>query len=91
MLSDGTAGWTVYAEWGLLTRLGPGDTYMRRWTESSLNQIMACRLYVTKLSSEPMLQVLLNRPLETNFSEIRIEIHTSLFEKMHLKMSAAKW
>ena len=30
-------------------------------------------------------------PLWTNFSEILIEINTSSFKKMHLKMSAGKW
>ena len=29
--------------------------------------------------------------LGTNFSEILSKIHTSLFKKMHLKMSSAKW
>ena len=29
-------------------------------------------------------------PLETNFSEILIEIHSFSFKKMHLKMSSAK-
>ena len=35
--------------------------------------------------------ILLIGPLETNFSEILIEIHTFSFKKMHLKMSSAKW
>ena len=30
-------------------------------------------------------------PLGTNFSEILIEIHEFSFNKMHLKMSSAKW
>ena len=30
-------------------------------------------------------------PIETNFSEILIEIHTFSFKKMHLKISSAKW
>ena len=34
--------------------------------------------------------ILLNGPLETNFSEISIEIHTFSFNKMHLKMLSAK-
>ena len=34
--------------------------------------------------------ILLIGPLGTNFSEISIEIHTSPFKKMHLKMSSAK-
>ena len=35
--------------------------------------------------------ILLIRPLGTNFSEILGEIHTVSFNKMHLKMSSAKW
>ena len=35
--------------------------------------------------------LLLIGPLETNFSEILIEIHTFSFKKIHLKMSSAKW
>ena len=35
--------------------------------------------------------ILLIGPLGTNFSEFVIAIHTCLFNKMHLKMSSAKW
>ena len=35
--------------------------------------------------------LLSTRPLETNFSEIRIKIQNFSFMKMHLKMSSAKW
>ena len=35
--------------------------------------------------------ILLIRPLETNFSEIFIAIHTFSFKRMHLKMSSGKW
>ena len=35
--------------------------------------------------------ILLIGPLETNFSEILIKIQTFSFNKMHLKMSSAKW
>ena len=35
--------------------------------------------------------ILLIRPLGTNFSEFLIIIHTFSFNKMHLKMSSAKW
>ena len=35
--------------------------------------------------------ILLIGPLGTNFSEFLIVIHTSSFNKMHLKMSSAKW
>ena len=34
--------------------------------------------------------ILLIGPLETNFREILIGIQTSLFKKMHLKISSAK-
>ena len=36
-------------------------------------------------------EILLTGPLGINFNEILIEIHTSSFKKMHLKMSSAKW
>ena len=36
-------------------------------------------------------EILLIRPLWTNFSEILIEIHTFSFKKIHLKMSSGKW
>ena len=35
--------------------------------------------------------ILLIGPLETNFSEILIEIHTFAFKKMQLKTSSGKW
>ena len=35
--------------------------------------------------------ILLIGPLETNFSEILIEIQTFSFKKMHFKMASAKW
>ena len=35
--------------------------------------------------------ILLIEPLETNFSEILIQIHISLFKKMYLKISSGKW
>ena len=35
--------------------------------------------------------ILLISPLETNFSEISIEIHTFSLKKMHWKMSSEKW
>ena len=36
-------------------------------------------------------EMLLVRPLRTNFSEILIRKQTFSFKKMHLKMSSAKW
>ena len=35
--------------------------------------------------------ILSTGPLETNFSELLIEINTFSFKKMHLKMSSGKW
>ena len=35
--------------------------------------------------------ILLTEPLEINFSETLIRIHTFSFMKMHLKMSSVKW
>ena len=35
--------------------------------------------------------ILLIRPIETNFSEILLEIHTFSFKRSHLKMSSGKW
>ena len=35
--------------------------------------------------------ILLIEPLQTNFSEISIAIHTFSFKKIHLKMSSGKW
>ena len=36
-------------------------------------------------------EILLIRPLWTNFSEILIEVYTFSFKKMHSKMSSGKW
>ena len=51
---------TQGSQWPTLLRtfntLRPSDAYMRRWTGSSLVQIMACRLFGTKPLSEPMLE-----------------------------------
>ena len=35
--------------------------------------------------------IALIRTLGTNFSEILSEVHTCLFEKVHLKMQSTKW
>ena len=45
---------------------------------------MACRIWTNAGK-------LLIGPLGTNFSEFLIVIHTFSFNKMHLKMSSAKW
>ena len=39
----------------------------------------------------PNAGILLIRPLETNFNEILIKIHTFSFKEMHLKISSGKW
>ena len=36
-------------------------------------------------------EILLIEPLETNFSEILIQIQTFSLKKMHLKLPSAKW
>ena len=36
-------------------------------------------------------EILLIGPLETNFSEILIEVYTFSFKKMHVEMSSGKW
>ena len=46
----------VIAHKTLFNSLRPSDAYMRRWTGSSLVQIMACRLFGAKPLSEPMLE-----------------------------------
>ena len=51
---------------------------------------MACRLVGAKPLCEPMLEYLIGA-WGTNFSDIVIKIRTFSFEKMHLKMSSAKW
>ena len=51
----------------------------------------ACRLFGTKLLSEPMLIYLSIGPLETNFSETLMETKTFSFNEMHLEMSSAKF
>ena len=52
---------------------------------------MACRLDGAKPLSEHNAGILLIEPLEINFSEILIEIHTFSFKKMHFKMLSGKW
>ena len=49
---------------------------------------MACHMVGGKPFSELMLEY---KPIETNFSEILIEIHTSSFKKMLFKMMSVKW
>ena len=49
---------------------------------------MACCLVGAKPLTEPMLWYW---TIGTNFSQILSEIHTFSFEKMHLKISSAKW
>ena len=53
--------------------------------------MMACHLICAKQLSESNAGILLIELRGTNFREILIEIYTSSFKKMHLKMSSAKW
>ena len=50
--------WCIYDMISILdaNSLRLSDAYMRRWTGSSLVQIMACRLFGAKPLSEPMLE-----------------------------------
>ena len=74
-----------------INSLRPSDAYMRRWTRSSLFQIMACRLSGAKAIIWTNAGILLIGPLGTNFSDILIGIQTFSFKKLHLKTSSAKW
>ena len=64
---------------------------MRRWTGSSLVQMMTSRLFGAKPLSEPMLEHCVIGSFGTNFSEFSIEYNSFSFKKMHLKMSSGKW
>ena len=44
----------------LINSLRPGEAYMRRWTGSSLVQIIDCRMFGAKPLSETMLELLYN-------------------------------
>ena len=54
-------------------------------------QVMACRVVGTKQVSEPMMVYCQLASLETNVSEILIEIQTFSFKKLHFKMSGKWW
>ena len=73
-------------EWVNLFR--PSDACMRRWTGSSLVQIMACHLFGAKQLSEPMLEYWIFRnKLRGNFNR---NSNIFSFKKLLLKMSSAK-
>ena len=66
--------------------------YMRRWTGSALVQLIACRLFVTKPSPEPMLAYCHLDPWEQISVKIEIGILSFSFKKMYLKMSClSEW
>ena len=77
----------IISWWTALKSSPPSAAYMRQWTGSTLVQIMASCLFGAKPLSKPMLQYCY---LDTNFSEILIEIITFSFKKMHLKVLSAK-
>ena len=52
---------------------------------------MAYRLAGAKPLSEPMLEILLIRPLGTNFSEILVEINTFFIQDNALENVVGKW
>ena len=69
--------------------LRPRDAYMRDLTIiGSDNGLSPGRRQAIIWTNA---ELLLNRTFGTNFSEILIEILTSQFKKMHLKVSSAKW
>ena len=72
----------------LINSLRPSDAYMCKQTKPSLVQIMACRLFGAKPSSEPML---IYGQLEIKFSEISMGIQTFSFKKLRFEMSSGKW
>ena len=79
-----SSGWWVNS-------FSPSATYMSQWIGSASAQIMACRLFGAKplsyITSAGLLSI---GPLETNISEILIQIQNFSFTKMHLKISSAK-
>ena len=56
---------------------------------SVLAQIIACRLFGDKPLSKPMLGQCQLDSHETNFSDILIQVHSSLI--IHLNTSCVKW
>ena len=75
-----------------INSLRPSDAYMLQCNIPPLLQIMACRLFGWRQGIIwSNVGILLIGHLETNFSEILIQIHKFSFNKMHLKMSSAKW
>ena len=70
--------------------LRPSDACMSWQTRAPLVQIMACRLFGAKPQPEPMMTYCqLNH--RSNFSEILFAIQTFSLNKMHFKLSSAKW
>ena len=68
-----------YAIWTSINSSPPSAACIRRWTGSTLVQIMACRLVgAGPLSDAGMLFI---ESLGTNISEILIEIHPSYLRK----------
>ena len=68
--------------------LRPSDAYMRQYNIPALPQIMACRLFVAKLFTEPMLpycQLNHKEHISVKFPKFKFS-----FKKTQLKMSA-KW
>ena len=82
--------------------LSPGDG--RSYMTTHFNSFTLSDAYISIIGSDNGLSsgrcqaiiwtnagIFLIWPLGTNFSEISIEIHTFLFNKMHLKRSSGKW
>ena len=67
----------------------PSATYIRQWTGSALDQIMACRLVGAKPLSEPMMEYCQFYPQEQTSVKYQSKQAFS-FKKMHLKMLFGK-
>ena len=68
--------------------LMPSDKCMSQWTRTSLVQIMSCRLFNTRPSSESFLFYHLIKPFGTNYQVTTIVIQEDEFEIFVCKMSA---
>ena len=74
----------------LLKPLRPRDAYMRHHTGSSLDHMMACRLFAAKPLSQPILHY---SQLDNcqHLSEIWLKILWFTLKKMNVKILSAKW
>ena len=80
------SGWLGNISFIRVNSFPPSAAYMHQWTDSSLAQVMACRLIGAKPLPEPMLAYC---QLDT-WEQIGIRMLPFSFKKIHLKMSSAK-